>query len=127
MSHPSRSFGDYLQHALPKLVVAPTFIITLIFIYGFILWNAYLSFTKSRLLPRYDWAGLTQYKRLFANERWWVAAENLLIFGGLFIIICLLIGIFLAILLDQRIRAEGALRTIYLYPMALSFIVTGTA
>ncbi len=127
MSHPARSFGDYLQSALPKLVVAPTFIITLIFIYGFILWNAYLSFTKSRLLPRYDWAGLSQYKRLFANERWWVAAENLLIFGGLFIIICLVIGIFLAILLDQRIRAEGALRTIYLYPMALSFIVTGTA
>jgi len=50
-----------------------------------------------------------------------------LIFGGLFMIGCLVIGIFLAILLDQRIRAEGALRTIYLYPMALSFIVTGTA
>lgn len=122
-----RSWGDYLQSALPKIVVAPTFLATVIFIYGFILWNAYLSFTKSRLLPRYDWAGLVQYEKLFANERWWVAAQNLLIFGSLFIIICLLLGIFLAILLDQRIRAEGAIRTIYLYPMALSFIVTGTA
>ncbi len=122
-----RQWGDYLQAALPKIVVAPTFITTLIFIYGFILWNAWLSFTKSRLLPKYDWAGLIQYERLFANERWWVAAQNLLIFGSLFIGICLLIGILLAILLDQRIRAEGALRTIYLYPMALSFIVTGTA
>ena len=122
-----RNWGDLIQAILPKIVVAPTFVATLIFIYGFILWNAYLSFTKSRLLPRYDWAGTAQYERLFANERWWVAAENLAIFGSLFIIICLMIGIFLAILLDQRIRAEGALRTIYLYPMALSFIVTGTA
>lgn len=122
-----RNWTDHLQSALPKIVVAPTFVATLIFIYGFILWNAWLSFTRSRLLPRYDWAGLVQYERLFANERWWVAAQNLLIFGVLFIVICLLIGILLAILLDQRIRAEGALRTIYLYPMALSFIVTGTA
>ncbi len=122
-----RNWGDLIQAMLPKIVVAPTFVATLIFIYGFILWNAYLSFTKSRLLPRYDWAGTEQYERLFANERWWVAAENLVIFGGLFIIFCLVIGIFLAILLDQRIRAEGAIRTIYLYPMALSFIVTGTA
>ncbi len=122
-----RKWGDLVQAMLPKIVVAPTFVATLIFIYGFILWNAYLSFTKSRLLPRYDFAGTEQYERLFANERWWVAAENLVIFGGLFIIFCLIIGIFLAILLDQRIRAEGAIRTIYLYPMALSFIVTGTA
>ncbi len=59
-------------------------------------------------------------------ERWHVAIENLLIFGGLFIVTCLIIGCLLAVLLDQRIRAEGALRTIFLYPMALSFIVTGT-
>ena len=79
------------------------------------------------MLPRYDWYGFKQYERLFASERWWVASENLLIFGVLFIFICMALGLFLAILLDQRIRAEGAIRTIYLYPMALSFIVTGTA
>lgn len=112
---------------LPKLVVAPTFVATLIFIYGFMLWNAWLSFSSSRMLPKYDWVGFKQYEKLFANERWWVAAENLLIFGVLFIVICLVIGLFLAIFLDQKIRAEGAIRTIYLYPMALSFIVTGTA
>jgi glucose/mannose transport system permease protein len=115
-----------LEQWLPKLVVAPTFIAGLVFIYGFILWNAWLSFSKSRMLPNYEWAGLLQYQRLFTNERWWVAAQNLLIFGGLFIAICLVLGLFLAILLDQRIRVEGAIRTIYLYPMALSFIVTGT-
>jgi glucose/mannose transport system permease protein len=112
---------------LPKLVVAPTFVAALIFIYGFMLWNAWLSFSSSRMLPKYDWAGFTQYEKLFANDRWWVAAENLLIFGVLFIVICLALGLFLAIFLDQKIRAEGAIRTIYLYPMALSFIVTGTA
>jgi len=122
-SKPRRSMGDLL----PKLVVAPTFLVTLIFIYGFMLWNAWLSFSSSRMLPKYDWVGLAQYKKLFANDRWWVAAENLLIFGGLFIVICLALGLFLAIFLDQKIRAEGAIRTIYLYPMALSFIVTGTA
>lgn len=116
-----------LDQWLPRLVVAPTFVAGLVFIYGFILWNAWLSFSKSRMLPNYDWAGLSQYQRLFTNERWWVAAQNLLIFGSLFIAICLVLGLFLAILLDQRIRAEGAIRTIYLYPMALSFIVTGTA
>jgi len=79
------------------------------------------------MLPKYDWAGTIQYERLFANDRWWVAAENLAIFGGLFIIICMSLGLLLAILLDQRIRAEGAIRTVFLYPMALSFIVTGTA
>ncbi len=112
---------------LPKIVVAPTFIATVIFVYGFILWNAWLSFSSSRMLPKYDFVGLTQYEKLFANDRWWVAAENLAIFGILFIVICLALGLFLAIFLDQKIRAEGAIRTIYLYPMALSFIVTGTA
>ncbi len=121
------SFGDLIETSLPKLVVAPTFVMAMIFIYGYILINAWLSFTKSRMLPKYDWAGTIQYEKLFANDRWWVAAENLVIFGVLFIVICMALGLLLAILLDQRVRAEGAIRTIFLYPMALSFIVTGTA
>jgi glucose/mannose transport system permease protein len=122
-SAPRQSLGNFL----PKLVVAPTLVIAIIFIYGFMFLNTWLSFSSSRLLPTYDWAGTIQYEKLFANDRWWVAAENLLLFGGLFIVFCLLLGLFLAIFLDQKIRAEGAIRTIYLYPMALSFIVTGTA
>ncbi|UDM15953.1 carbohydrate ABC transporter permease [Vogesella sp. XCS3] len=112
---------------LPKLVLSPTLAASLIFVYGFIAWTGWLSFTESRLMPRYDWAGLLQYQALFENERWWTAAANLGIFGSLFILFCLLVGLLMAILLDQKIRAEGALRTIYLYPMALSFVVTGTA
>jgi glucose/mannose transport system permease protein len=116
-----------VEELLPKIVLAPTTLAAMLFIYGFILWTAWISFTKSRMLPRYDLAGFYQYVKLFTNDRWWVACKNLAIFGGLFIAICIVLGLLLAILLDQKIRAEGALRTIYLYPMALSFIVTGTA
>jgi glucose/mannose transport system permease protein len=112
---------------LPKLVVAPSFLLSFLFIYGLIAWNGYLSVSASRLLPNYEFVGFGQYADLFDNERWWVALKNLGIFGGLFIVGGMAIGMLLAILLDQKVRAEGLLRTIYLYPMALSFIVTGTA
>ncbi|MBS3666775.1 MULTISPECIES: carbohydrate ABC transporter permease [Halomonadaceae] len=114
-----------LQAWLPRLVLAPSVAISLFFVYGFMLWTFVLSLTSSRMLPSYDFVGFGQYARLMANERWWVASTNLMIFGVLFVVICLVIGALLAILLDQKIRQEGALRTIYLYPMALSFIVTG--
>ena len=89
-------------------------------------WNFVLSLSASRLLPRYEFVGLDQYRALFESERWWLAIQNLAVFGGLFIAGAMALGLLLAILLDQRIHAEGLLRTIYLYPMALSFIVTGT-
>ncbi len=125
-SSPIQKLFTALEDALPKIVLSPTIVSIFVFVYGFILWTAWLSLTKSRLLPKYKIEGFGQYIKLFGSERWWVASKNLLIFGGLFIVICMILGLFLAILLDQRIRAEGALRTIYLYPMALSFIVTGT-
>jgi glucose/mannose transport system permease protein len=121
------TFATRLSHWMPKLVLAPSFLISVLFIYGLIAWNGYLSVSASRLLPNYEFAGLEQYTTLFESERWWVAAANLGIFGGLFIFFGMAIGLLLAILLDQKIRAEGVLRTVYLYPMALSFIVTGTA
>ena len=124
MSQSKRPKG--IDYWLPKLVLSPTVAITIVFIYGFIIWTTILSFTESRMLPSYDFAGFSQYIKLFQNERWTVALTNLAIFGILFIVICMIVGLVFAILLDQNIRAEGALRTIYLYPMALSFIVTGT-
>ncbi|MCE8032528.1 MAG: sugar ABC transporter permease [Halomonas sp.] len=120
-----RSHSGLLQAWLPKLVLAPSVTISLFFVYGFMLWTFILSLTNSRMLPSYEFVGFAQYARLMANDRWWVASTNLVLFGGLFVAICLALGLVLAILLDQRIRQEGALRTIYLYPMALSFIVTG--
>jgi len=117
----------WLQKNLPKIVIAPSFAVILWFVYGFVLWTFYISFTKSKMLPRYDFWGMNQHVRLWSNPRWFNAVENLIIFTVLFVVICLIIGIILSILLDQKIRAEGILRTVYLYPMALSFIVTGTA
>ena len=117
----------WLQKNLPKIVISPSFAVILWFVYGFVLWTFYISLTKSKMLPRYEFWGFEQHFRLWSNPRWFNAVENLLIFTVLFVAICLLIGIILSILLDQKIRAEGFLRTVYLYPMALSFIVTGTA
>jgi glucose/mannose transport system permease protein len=112
---------------LPKLVLSPTLAASLVFVYGFILITVALSFTESRLLPNWEWAGIERYVELFDNDRWWLSAKNLAIFGTLFIAFSMALGLLLAIFLDQKIRGEGFLRAIYLYPMALSFIVTGTA
>ncbi len=128
MSDARRTAGaDWLRDALPKLVLSPSLAIILIFVYGFILFTAYLSFTDSRMLPSFEWIGFANYQKLFGLRAWGIAVRNLAIFGSLYIVISCALGLLLAILLDQKIRAEGFIRTIYLYPMALSFIVTGTA
>lgn len=119
--------SEWLENHLPKVVLAPSFIAVLIFVYGFIAWTAWVSLTRSKLLPKYEIKGFIQYERLFDSPRWDTAINNLYIFGALFIVIAMVLGLLLAILLDQKIRVEGAIRTIYLYPMALSMIVTGTA
>lgn len=118
---------QFLEKQLPKIMLAPSFVAVLVFVYGFIAWTAWVSLTRSRLLPKYDIEGFIQYERLFSSMRWEVAFGNLFIFGILFIGISIILGLILAIFLDQNIRSEGALRTIYLYPMALSMIVTGTS
>ncbi|WP_074221674.1 carbohydrate ABC transporter permease [Rhodovulum sp. ES.010] len=115
-----------IERRLPLMVVSPLFALSLFFVYGFIAWTVYISMTESRIMPVYDFAGLLQYERLWDTPRWYVALKNLFLFSTLFIGISMALGILLAILLDQRIRVEGVIRTIYLYPMALSFIVTGT-
>ncbi len=118
---------EALQDWLPRLVLAPSFAVVLLFVYGFILWTLYLSFTHSRMMPVYELTGFDSYRRLFAQPSWWMALKNIAIFGVLYVFICIGLGLTLAILLDQKIRGEGVLRPIYLYPMAVSFIVTGTA
>src|SRR6202453_3988166 len=123
-----------LQNALPKLVLAPSFLLVLIFVYGFNLWTFFLSFTNSRAFTSTKLIGLANYQKLWTwtfetdpPSNWYTAILNMGIFGGLYVAFCLFLGLLLAILLDQKIRGEGILRPIYLYPLALSFIVTGTA
>ncbi|MEM7721709.1 MAG: sugar ABC transporter permease [Pseudomonadota bacterium] len=120
-------FRTRMQTWLPKIVLAPSFAVMVIFVYGFIAFTIYLSFTGSRMLPSYDWVGWQNYERLFRVRQWDTSVINLGIFASLYIVISTIIGLTLAIFLDQKIRGEGFLRPIFLYPMALSFIVTGTA
>jgi glucose/mannose transport system permease protein len=113
---------------LPKLVITPAFVLGFAFIYGLMIWNGVLSLTGSRMLPNYEnFVGLDQYAALWEMDRWYVALKNLGIFSVLYVGGSMAVGMVLAIFLDQKIRSDGLLRTIYLYPMALSFIVTGTA
>ncbi len=105
--------------AIPMVLTA-----TVIFV-GCTVWTIVYSFSNSRLLPSTDWVGLAQYERLWASRRWLISIENLAIYGSLMLILSLVIGFLLAALIDQKIRFEDGFRTIFLYPYALSFIVTG--
>lgn len=112
---------------LPRVLITPSALLVLTCVYGYIVFTFYLSFTPSTLLPVYELAGPASYERLLGLENWSVALSNLCVFASLYIGFALAIGLALAILIDQKIRAESAFRSIFLYPMALSFIVTGTA
>lgn len=123
----STRMSSRLAGWLPRLVVAPSLLVVIVTVYLFILWTGVISVTSSKFVPTYDFVGLEQYVRLWATPRWHTAVANLFIFSALFLALSTGLGLLMAIFLDQNIRAEGALRAIYLYPMALPFIVTGTA
>ena len=108
-----------------KIASIPMILTALVIFVGATLWTVVHSFTNSRLLPRLNFVGFDQYDRLWSSSRWLISIENLIIFGILFLVFSLVIGFVLAALLDQKIRFEDAFRTIFLYPFALSFIVTG--
>lgn len=127
MAAATRDTRSRLQDWLPRLVLSPSIAAMLVFVYGFIAFSGVISLTGSKMLPNFTFVGLDNYVRLFGLSAWTTALTNLAIFATLYIVICTAIGLLLAIFLDQKIRGEGVLRPIYLYPMALSFIVTGTA
>ncbi|HVW56912.1 MAG TPA: sugar ABC transporter permease [Rhizobiaceae bacterium] len=108
-----------------QVALIPTWLIVIFAYIGTILWTIRISFTSSGILPRYDFVGWKQYDRLFHTTRWMISVENLAIFGVMFIVGCLVLGFLLAVFLDQKIRGESLFRTIFLYPYAMSFIVTG--
>lgn len=92
----------------------------------FTAWTTWISFTPSTLVPTEGWVGLRNYTAVLGTRNWKIAFDNLLLFGFGFVTLTALTGLLLAILLDQRIRGENVLRSIFLYPMAVSFVVTGT-
>jgi glucose/mannose transport system permease protein len=85
----------------------------------------YWSFTGSRLFPNYNFVGLDQYRRLWSSDRWVVAVNNIWFFGLLSVGCNMVFGYLLAVFMDQRIRQEDLLRSVFLYPFAMSLIVTG--
>ena len=100
--------------------------LTVVFVYlGTMVWSAKISMSSSRTFPSNDFVGFTQYERLFNNDRWMTSLQNIVIYGVLFIIACLVIGFLLAVFIDQKITGEGVLRTVFLYPYAMSFVATG--
>jgi len=101
-------------------------VLATLFVYvGTVVWSIGISLSSSKMVPRFDWVGLAQYERLFSSQRWSISLQNALVFGVLFVAAALILGFLLAVFIDQRVRAEGVLRTIFLYPYAMSFIATG--
>ena len=108
-----------------KVASIPMALTALVIFIGCSAWTVVYSFTGSRLLPKTRWVGFDQYDRLWDTTRWIVSIENLAIYGGCMLVLSLVLGFTMAALLDQRIRFENTFRTIFLYPYALSFVVTG--
>lgn len=117
--------NPWFRNLTAKIAALPMIATALVVFVGCSLWTVVYSFTNSRSLPKEQFVGLKQYDRLFGSSRWMQSIENLWIFGICTLVFTLLIGFLLAVCMDQKIRFENTFRTIFLYPFALSFIVTG--
>jgi glucose/mannose transport system permease protein len=108
-------------------LLLPSIIAVAIFVYGFIGWSIRVSLSKWKgLIPDYTWVGLKQYYDLFQNDpRFVIDVRNTVMFTVGFILGCLILGLAMAILLDQRLKGEAVFRGIFLVPMSISFIATG--
>lgn len=118
--------NKYRDKIIGIALVSPSIIAVFVFIYGFIFWSFRVSLSQWKgLLPNYDWAGFQNYISLFSDPRFQIDIRNTLIFTALFVVGCLVLGLGMAVLLDRGIRGEAFFRTIFLFPMAISYIVTG--
>lgn len=114
--------------ALAVLVLSPSIIAVALFIYSFIGWTFYISTVNwNDILPDYTFVGLRNWLRLFSDDRFQIDLRNLVFFAVPFMAQCIGIGFLLAALLDQHIKGEGLFRTIFIFPFAVSGIVTGVA
>lgn len=120
-----KSLNALRRQALPWAALLPMATIVIVAYLGTALWSLAVSMTSSRTFPTADFVGLAQYARLFANDRWLLSLQNLALYGVLFIAATLVIGFLLAVFIDQKVAGEGVLRTVFLYPYAMSFVATG--
>jgi glucose/mannose transport system permease protein len=114
-----------LRQSSAYVALLPMAVTAFVVYFGTILWTLRVSFSSSRTFPLDNYVGFAQYARLFADDRWLVSLSNLAVYATLVIIVCLLLGFVLAALIDWQVRAEAALRSIFLYPYAMSFVATG--
>jgi len=114
-----------LRRLVPWGALLPMALTVLVGYLGTALWSLRVSLSSSRTFPQDDFVGLAQYERLFTNERWLLSLQNLAVYGVLFIAACMVIGFLLAVFIDQKVQGEGLLRTVFLYPYAMSFVATG--
>ncbi|MDQ2988446.1 MAG: sugar ABC transporter permease, partial [Pseudomonadota bacterium] len=119
------SASHRLRGVVPFAALLPMALTVIVCYLGSVLWSLRISFTASRTFPSDRFVGLEQYVRLFDNERWMLSLHNLAIYGVLFVAACMLIGFLLAVFIDQNVTGEGVLRTVFLYPYAMSFVATG--
>jgi glucose/mannose transport system permease protein len=114
------------RERLPIVLLVPSLVASFIYIFAFTAWTLYLSLSDSAQLPTYGFVGLENYISLWSNRRWSIAYSNLFFFSSFYVLGTMMTGLLLAILIDQRVRGESGWRTIFLYPLAVSFVVTGT-
>ncbi|MEL6809548.1 MAG: sugar ABC transporter permease [Pseudomonadota bacterium] len=126
-SSKSQRPSGLLRNLSAKIASVPMVLTALVVFVGGTAWTVLYSFTSSKLLPKLNFVGLDQYERLWGTRRWLISIENLAVYGFFSMIFTLVIGFTLAALLDRKIRGENIFRTIFLYPFALSFVVTGLA
>jgi glucose/mannose transport system permease protein len=115
-----------LERWLPPLLISPAFLVSVFFFYLLTGWVGMVSFTDSQDAFRMNWVGWAQYQKLWNDDVWIKSMWNLAKFAPIVLVMPMVLGCLLAIFLDQKIRFEGGFRTIYLYPLALSWIVAGT-
>jgi glucose/mannose transport system permease protein len=123
-----RSFviGVRDERVVTIALITPSLLLIVIFVYAFIAWSGWVSLSQwDGIQPNYAWKGLANYANLFASVRFQIDMRNTVFFTVVFITACLSVGLFLAVLLDQHLPGEGLFRSIFLFPMAISFVVTG--
>jgi glucose/mannose transport system permease protein len=118
---------DRKEKRYALLMVLPSIIAVGIFVYGFIGWTTRVSFSAWRgMTPDYTFVGFKNYINLFVNNlRFQIDIKNTLIFTLVFVLGCLIIGLLSALLLDQGLKGESFFRSLFIFPMAISYIVTG--
>ena len=125
--HKNKRPRKLFKNWMAKLATLPMILTALVVFVGGTAWTVTYSFTGSRMLPRTNWVGFEQYERLWSSDRWIISIKYLGIYGICSLVLTLVIGFTLAACLDRKIRFEGVFRSIFLYPFALSFVVTGLA